>query len=200
MRFVGLTGGIATGKSQASKLFGELGAHIIDADELAHRAIEPNGPAWAQIVGEFGENILRPDRTIDRAKLGAIVFRDEEKRRLLNSIVHPHVFAEAERIRRQIEEREPEAIVIFDAALLIETGAHELMDKVILVTAPRKTQLKRLVERDGLSPEEAERRIAAQMPLSQKRPFADYLLDGTLSIQELRQKVSGILIEFKQMA
>lgn len=199
MLYVGLTGGIASGKSQVSKLFAQCGAHIIDADALAHRAIEPDSAGWKRIVETFGEEILDPDGRIDRARLGRIVFEDAEKRGWLNAIVHPTVFAEAERMRREIGRREPEAIVIFDAALLIETGAHELMDKVILVTADRRTQLKRLVERDRLSRAAAEQRIAAQLPLTAKKRHADYLVDGAQPLDAIAAQVRKIYDELKQV-
>lgn len=199
MLFVGLTGGIASGKSQVSKLFAQCGARIIDADELAHRAIEPDNPAWTRVVETFGEDVIDPDGRIDRAKLGRIVFDDAEKREWLNGIVHPIVFAEAERMRQEIGRREPDALVLFDAALLIETGAHELMDKVILVAADRRTQLKRLVERDGLSRAEAEQRIAAQLPLAAKKRHADYVIDGTQSLEALTEQVRKIHDEIKNL-
>ncbi len=200
MVFVGLTGGIASGKSAVSRMLSECGAQIIDADALAHRAIEPDRHSFNQIVDAFGAEVLNPDRTIDRTRLGRVIFHDPEKRAWLNAIVHPAVFADAERRRQEICQQDPKAVVIFDAALLIETGAHELMDKVILVTADRRTQLKRLMARDGLSREEALARIDAQLPVGRKKRCADYVIDGTRDPDAIRAAVGKIYVELQQIA
>jgi dephospho-CoA kinase len=200
MILVGLTGGIASGKSLVAKLLKDLGAYVIDADEIAHQVIQPGTPAYREILQHFGKEILREDGTIDRSKLGKLVFRDPAKRSLLESIIHPRVFAEEEAKRRQRVQQEPDAVIIFDAPLLIETGAHEIMDKVIVVYADRKTQLKRLKERDRLDPEEAKRRVAAQLPLSNKKRYADYLIDGMASPSEVAKQTGTIYQELKVLA
>ncbi len=197
MILAGLTGGIGSGKSVVSKLFAEQGAHIIDADEIAHQVIAPETPAHKLILERFGDEVLAPDGTIDRVRLGETVFADEEKRLELNAIVHPFVFAEEERRRKEIEKREPDAVVIFDAALLIETGAYQLMDRVILVYADTKTQISRVMARNGLSKSEAKKRIACQMPFREKKKHADYLLDGRTSIESLRAECRKILEELR---
>jgi dephospho-CoA kinase len=200
MILVGLTGGIASGKSLVAKLLKDLGAYIIDADEIAHEVIQPGTPAYQEILQQFGREILREDGTIDRTKLGRLVFSDPVRRTILEGIVHPRVFAEEEDRRGQIAQRDPEAVIIFDVPLLIETRAHELMDKVIVVYADRKTQLKRLKERDHLDAEEAKRRIVAQLPLSDKKQYADYVIDGMASPQEVAKQTEAIYQELKALA
>ena len=200
MILVGLTGGIASGKSLVAKRLKDLGAYVIDADEIAHQVIQSGTPAYQEILQQFGKDILREDGTIDRPKLGRLVFRDSARRSMLESIVHPRVFAEEEAQRRQITQQEPEAVIIFDAPLLIETRAHELMDKVIVVYADRKTQLKRLKERDRLDPEEAKRRVAAQLPLSNKKQYADYVIDGMASPSEVAKQTETVYQKLKALA
>ncbi|MGH7274225.1 MAG: dephospho-CoA kinase [Nitrospiria bacterium] len=200
MILVGLTGGIASGKSLVSKLLKELGAYIIDADEIAHGAIQPGEPAYQEILQQFGEEILNEDGTIDRSKLGRLVFSDPVKRTLLEGIVHPRVFAIEEARRRQIAQQDPEAVIIFDAPLLIETRAYELMDKVIVVYANAKTQLKRLMERDRLEYDEAKRRIAAQLPIEDKRQHADYIINSASPPEEVAKLTAAIYRELKTLA
>lgn len=200
MILVGLTGGIASGKSLVAKLLKDLGAYVIDADEIAHEVIQPGTPAYREILQQFGEGILGKDRTIDRSRLGQMVFSDPTKRDVLEGIIHPRVFAVEEARRREIAQQDPQAVVIFDAPLLIETHAHELMDRVIVVYADRKTQLKRLKERDRLDPEEAKRRISAQLPLADKKLYADYVIDGMASPQEVAIQTEAIYKELKALA
>ena len=200
MILVGLTGGIASGKSLVAKLLKDLGAYIIDADEISHEVIQPGTPAYREILQQFGKEILQEDGTIDRPKLGRLVFSDSARRSILEGIIHPRVFTEEEVRQRQIAQRDPEAVIIFDAPLLFESRAHELMDRVIVVYADRRTQLKRLKERDHLEPEEAKRRIAAQLPLSDKKQYADYVIDGTASPQEVAKQTEAIYQELKALA
>jgi dephospho-CoA kinase len=200
MILVGLTGVIASGKTAVSEYFKRLGAHLIDADELAHQAIAPGTDAWRAIQDTFGSEILKPDQTVDRQKLGEIVFNDPEKRKRLNVIVHPHVFLEEERLRKEIMEKDPKAVIIFDAALLIETGFHESVDKVVVVTVDRHTQLKRLMERNGLSRTEAMKRIASQFPSSIKKRYADYVINGSQSLEVIERKVAEIYRDLVSLA
>jgi len=200
MILVGLTGGIASGKSLVSKLLKELGAYIIDADEIAREVIQPGKPAYQEILPQFGEEILNEDGTIDRSKLGRLVFSDPVKRTLLEGIVHPRVFAIEEARRRQIAQQDPEAVIIFDAPLLIETRAYELMDKVIVVYANPRTQLKRLMERDHLEYDEAKRRIAAQLPIADKRQHADYIINSGDPPTDVAKQTAAIYQELKALA
>ena len=197
---VGLTGGIATGKSTVSRLFVECGARLIDADVLARKAVEPGRPACREIAAAFGNEMLRADGSVDRELLGAVVFGDPAKRARLEAIIHPYVFAEEARLFREITAEDPRAVVLFDAALLIETGAHKRKDRVIVVTAGERTQLRRLMERNRLTEEEARRRIRSQMPLAEKATVADYVIDGTLPVEQLRAEVRRIYEELKRLA
>lgn len=181
-------------------MFKRLGAYLIDADELAHEAVQPDRPVLKRIVEAFGPEILNPDGTLDRATLGRQVFDDAEKRELLNSIVHPYVFREEERRRKEIAQKDPKAIVLFDAALLIETGSDQLMDKVILVTIDRRKQIGRIMKRDGLSREEAVRHIEAQMPQSKKKGKADYIIDGGQPLDAVETQVGQIYKELVALA
>ena len=181
MVFAGLTGGIATGKSVVSGIFQSLGAFIIDADVIAREIVKPGLPAWKAIAKAFGSEVLLQDGNINRSKLGSIVFQDFSKRSILNSIMHPGILKEAAKLRKKIGEEHPFAVVIFDAALLIESGAYEMVDLVILVYVNEELQINRLMNRDGLTRDAAIERINAQMPVAEKKRYADYIIDTTSS-------------------
>lgn len=197
---VGLTGGVASGKSTVSRLFVEYGARLIDADVLAREAVAPGTPACREIATAFGKDILRADGSVDRERLGAAVFSDPAKRARLEAIIHPYVFAEEERLFRKMTAEDPHAVVLFDAALLIETGAHKCKDRVIVVTADEPTQLRRIMDRDKLPEDEARRRIRSQMPLAEKVKVADHVIDGTLPMEQLRADVRRIYEELKRQS
>jgi dephospho-CoA kinase len=180
---VGFTGGIASGKSTVAKMFQEKGAYLIDFDKLAHFVEEPDQQAWKAIVDFFGSDILNEDRTINRVKLGLLVFTDREKLSKLNSIVHPAVFDEWRRRIEDIRERNPQAIVISDVPLLIEVGMQNMFDVVVLVHASPEDQIERLMERNVLSREDAVRRISSQMPIDEKRAYADIVIDNNDSLE-----------------
>jgi dephospho-CoA kinase len=197
MPIVGLTGGLASGKSTVARLFQDCGAIVLDADVLARQVVEPGKPAWRDLVRTFGPAVLHPDRTVDRKKLAAIVFRDPTRLKKLNRIMHPRVAREQARLTREITRKDPRAVVIYDAPLLIEAGAHKRMDRLIVVTADRRTQVARLQARNGLSRSEALHRIRSQMPLSEKRRLADDVLDGTLPLERLRIIVTRIFEQLR---
>jgi len=197
---VGLTGGIATGKSTVSRLFVEYGAHLVDADVLAREVVGPGKPVLQEIVKVFGKDMLRPDGTLDRDRLGHAVFGDAKQLARLNAIVHPYVAVAQEQRSREITGKDPHAVIIYDAALLIEAKAHTRMDRIIVVTADEQTQVDRLKARNHLSTEEAHKRIAAQMPLFEKVKMADYVIDGTLTPEELRKEVQRVYDELKHHA
>ncbi|MFQ5455207.1 MAG: dephospho-CoA kinase [Nitrospirota bacterium] len=199
MSLIGLTGGIASGKSTIALLFKEAGAYVIDVDKIAHNIILPVTCVWRKIVDNFGEDILNENNTINRRKLGDIIFDDPEKREELNNIVHPAIFMEGENQRKEIIKNDPNAIIIYDAALLIETGANEFMDRIILVYTDKKTQLKRIMERDNLSRREALQRIKAQMPLDEKKRYADYLINSSRTICEIKNEVGVIYEELESI-
>lgn len=173
---VGLTGGIACGKSTVARLFAEKGAFLIDLDRLAHAVVMPDQPAWRQITDYFGPDILLSDGTIDRARLGGIVFRDKSKRAKLNSIVHPAIFAAWCSRTQEIKETKSDAIILSDAPLLIEEGMQPLFDLVMLVYVSREQQTDRLMKRSGLSREEALRRLESQMPIDDKLAYAQIVI------------------------
>jgi dephospho-CoA kinase len=200
MILVGLTGGIASGKSLVSKILKDLGAYLIDADKIAHQVIQPRRPAYQEILKQFGKSILRKDGTIDRSRLGKLVFADPAKRANLEKIIHPRVFAIEEARRKQISKKDPRAVIIFDAPLLIETHAHEWMDRVILVYADRKTQLKRLMDRDHLDTKEAKRRISAQLSNREKKKVADFIIDGSRSTKEVAEQTKTIFEKLRELA
>jgi dephospho-CoA kinase len=189
---IGLTGGIASGKSTVSQMLRELGGWIIDADQIARKVVEPGRPAWREIVDHFGDRVLLPDQTIDRGLLGAIVFHDEKERRVLNRIVHPHVREEMIRETEQVRLHHPQGIIIWDVPLLIEGGLYHQVEKVIVVYVDPDIQLRRLMNRNGLSEDEAKRRIASQMPLSEKVKYADFLIDNNGTLEETRKQVNRI--------
>lgn len=193
MVLVGLTGGIATGKSTVAKMFRRCGAVVIDADELARTVVRPGRPAWREIVRTFGRTVLNPDRTLNRHVLGLIVFGNRAKLRRLERIIHPRVAREQARLTRQAARRNPEAVVIYDVPLLFEAGIDKRVDKIIVVSADRSTQIARLRKRNGLTRAEAVRRIRSQMPLSKKARLADYVLPGTLKPAPLRRTIRALI-------
>lgn len=195
---VGLTGGIACGKSTVARMLVEKGALLIDFDELAHAVEEPDGPAWQAIVRHFGRGVLRADRTIDRRKLGAAVFADRDKLDLLNGLVHPAVFAEWQRRMDEIRKTLPDAVVLSDIPLLIESGVEKMVDLVILVYLPPEEQIVRLMARDGYSREEALQRLASQMPIDDKLPVADIVVRNDGSLEQTRTQIDRLWDELKK--
>ena len=200
MILVGLTGGVATGKSTVAKMFKQCGAVIIDADQLARDVVEPGKPAWREIVTLFGKAVLNPDRSLNRQSLGTIVFNHPAKRRALERIIHPRVAREQVRLTREAARQNPQSVVMYDVPLLFEAGIDKRVDQILVVTADRNTQIARLKKRNGLSRAEALRRIKSQMPMSQKVQQADYVLDGTLSRPSLRRQVGQLFKSLRILA
>jgi dephospho-CoA kinase len=186
---VGLTGGLASGKSFVGRVLEELGCHLIHADRLGHEALAPEGGAYAATVREFGNVILKGDGSIDRRKLGAIVFADPARLAVLNSFVHPEVFRREEELLGEIEIADPAAIAVVEAAIMIEGGSYRRYDRIVVAACPRETQIARAMERDRLSREEVEQRLSRQMPLEEKIRFADYVVDTSGSKEETRARV-----------
>jgi dephospho-CoA kinase len=184
MKIIGLTGGIASGKSTVSRALRELGAIIIDADEVAHAIIEPGKPAWEDIVEHFGSEVLNPDQTIDREKLGAIVFNDPEKLQVLNQITHPRVGEQFKQMIKDIKSQQADAVLFIEVPLLYETHMDRICDEVWVVWVDEETQIQRLMKRDGLSREDALKRIDAQMSLDEKARRADFVIDNRFSVEE----------------
>jgi len=200
MLLVGLTGGIASGKSLVGKVLRELGAHLIDADRIVHCLTEQNQSAWQEIVEHFGQGILLPNREIDRKKLGEIVFNDEKQRTWLNSCLHPKVFEAFLASVRNMRNRPPDTIIVLDAALLFETGYDKKMDRTLVVYVEPEQQLERLMRRDSFTKEQALARIRSQMPLMVKRGRADYVIDNTGSREHTERQTREVFFKLKQDA
>ncbi len=194
---VGLTGSIAVGKSYVCEVLRELGAFVLDADQTAREVVAPDTHGWRLIVEQFGSNILLPNNEIDRARLGAIVFADEQKRQLLNSIVHPLVIETQNDWLREREAESPDGIAIIDAALMIESGGYGRFDKIIVVWCASSIQLQRLMKRNNLTETEALKRINAQMPQEEKKRYADFLIDTSDGFEDTREQTTKIFEQLK---
>jgi dephospho-CoA kinase len=185
---VGLTGGLASGKSFAASEFKRLGCAVLQADKLGHRILAEDLEARDEIVREFGQGILSEDGAISRKALSAIVFSDKTRLQRLNAIVHPRVFAGLERFFGEVEMRDPDAVAMVEAAIMIESGSYKRYQRLVLAACPRELQIERFMRRDAASRQEAESRIARQMPLEDKRRFAHFLIDtGGTEAETLRQ-------------
>ena len=196
---VGLTGSIAVGKTFVDDVFRELGVPVLDADKVARDVVAPATVGLRRVVEEFGESVLTADGKLDRPKLGSIVFNDEEKRLKLNSIIHPLVFEVQDAWLKECEAETPDGIAIVDAALMIEAGGYKRFDKLVVVWCEPDLQLQRLMARDGLSREDAERRIASQMPQDEKKSYADHLIDTSGGFDATRQQVADVFAELSKL-
>jgi dephospho-CoA kinase len=187
---VGLTGGVASGKSTVAAILAELGAVVIDADQLAREVVEPGTPGLAAVVEEFGEEMLGDDGGLDRAALGAVVFADEEKRRRLEGILHPLIRERSQ----EIEAEAPgDALVVHDIPLLAESGQADRFEAVIVVDAPEETQVERMTEQRGWTEEDARSRVAAQASREDRRAIATYVIDNTGTRDDLRERVTEVV-------
>jgi len=194
MIIAGITGTIGTGKSTVAAMFGELGAFIIDADKLAHEVVEPGKPAWQAIIDKFGRKLLNQDQTLNRQMLADIVFKDQAKLQVLNSIVHPEVFKEDQRLVNERKAIDPDGLIIKDIPLLLEMGrdlARLFVDKIIVVYASPDIQLKRLIAR-GMSEADARDRINNQVPVKDKMKLADFVINNDGTLEETRVQVRTI--------
>jgi dephospho-CoA kinase len=189
---VGLTGSIAVGKSFVLSVLKELGCRTIDADQVARDVVEAGTPGLQAIVDTFGEEVLTPDGSLNRPKLGAMVFGDETKRLKLNSILHPFIIARQDALMRRWEQETPGGIAVVDAALMIESGGYKRFDKLIVVHCRPEIQLQRLMARENLSQEEAQRRVSSQMPQDEKKTFADFLIDTSEGFESARQQTEDV--------
>lgn len=194
---VGLTGSIAVGKTFVCAVFRELGCHVLDADKVARDVVESGTPGLKRIVEEFGEDILADDGRLDRVKMAGIVFADEERRLLLNSIIHPLVFEVQDRWLSEREVENPNGIAIVDAALMIESGGYKRFDQLIVVWCEPDIQLQRLKDRNRLPEAEARKRIASQMPQSEKKRYADHLIDTSKGFDYTRRQVREVFEKLK---
>lgn len=194
---LGVTGGIASGKSTVAKMLEELGAPIIDFDQLSRLVVEPGRPAWREIVQYFGEHVLNEDRTLDRKKLSEIIFRDMEKRKRLESFIHPRVTEEFSRLVNEYAGKDPNVIIQAVIPLLIETNMQHLFHKILLVYVPEEVQIQRLMERDKISREMALNMLKAQLPIEEKRAYADYIIDNSGSLEDTKRQVLEVWEKIK---
>ena len=193
MRKVGLTGGIASGKSTVSGMFRELGVPVIDADMIAREVVAPGSRALEAIVDAFGEEILTEEKSLNRARLGEIVFSDPTKKKVLEGILHPEIIAEQDRRLKDLEREGRTPVAIVDAAVMIESGSWKRFDSLVVVDCEESQQISRLRLRNGMNEDEAVRRVDAQMPLSEKVKYADYVIDNRGSIDDTRKQVEELM-------
>jgi dephospho-CoA kinase len=198
MLIVGLTGGIASGKSTIADMFKKEGAYIIDIDMISRDVVKPGKPAWQDVVHIFGKEVLNEDQTLNRKKVGDIVFSDAEKRKKLEEIIHPKITAETLMKINEIAKKDNQAIVIIDIPLLIETDKQDTVNKVVLVYTSPQGQIERLVKRDGLSLEDAHKRLTSQMPIENKKKYAHYIINNEEPLKEVQKRVKEIFRELKK--
>lgn len=193
MRKVGLTGGIASGKSTVSGMFTELGVPVIDADLIAREVVAPGSRALEAVIDAFGEEVLTEEKSLNRARLGEIVFSDPAKKKVLEGILHPEIIAEQDRRLRDLEREGRTAVAIVDAAVMIESGSWKRFDALVVVDCDESQQISRLRRRNGMNEEEAVKRVHAQMPLAEKVKYADHVIDNRGSIDDTRKQVEELL-------
>ena len=199
MLVVGLTGGIASGKSTVSRMFREAGIPVICADDLAHEVVKPGSAALDEIRRTFGEEFLDSDGALDRVAMAGLVFQDKDKRRALESIIHPRVGEEREKLLQEFA-AQGYKIVIVDVPLLYESGWTDSFDMIVVAYVPPDIQIQRLIARDSLAPEEARSRLDAQMPIDEKKALAERVIDNTGSMEHTREQVTNIIEDLMDMA
>lgn len=200
MLVVGLTGAMCTGKSTVSSMFAELGCLIIDADQVARQLVEPEQPAWRRIVRIFGKEILNKDKSLDRKKLAAIIFADAGKRKLLNSILHPFILKEEERLVKEAAKQGNQKIAIVSAALMIEAGTYKRFQKIIVVACSKETQIERIMKRENISRKEALQRWSAQLSSKEKKKYANYVINTSGPFPKTRKQVVQVYEKLRRLA
>lgn len=200
MLLVGLTGGIASGKSVVAARLAEHGAVVVDADRIAREVVEPGTPALERIAEEFGSGVIAPDGSLDRAALGAIVFADEAKRGILNSITHPAILELSQRRFAEAGAADPDAIVVYDVPLLSEARGKAEFDVVIVVSAPEEVRIERMVSLRGMSRSEAENRIRSQVPDADRRALADIIIESGGTLDETLAQADRVWEQLAQRA
>jgi dephospho-CoA kinase len=196
---IGLTGGLATGKSFVGKTLAECGCALLKADQLGHEVLSPRGEAYAAVLREFGAAILDSDGTINRRRLGTEVFGHPGRLARLNALVHPHVIAREERWMKAVEAGSPQAIAVVEAAILIETGSYRRFDRLVLTVCTNEQQIERAMKRDGMLREEVEERLRQQMPLEEKRKFAHYVVDTSQAKERTAEQVRTLYQELRSL-
>ena len=197
---VGLTGGLASGKTFVSACFESLGAHVIHADKLGHEVLDRDGEAFDEVVEEFGDGILADDGSIDRKKLAGVVFPAPEKLERLNALVHPHVWRRQQEFFEQVRAENPEAVAVVEAAILIETGSYKRYDRLVVAACPEDEQIRRFIKREGGTEEQARARMARQMPLAEKLPLADYVVDTSGAKEETKERAAHVYAKLEEEA
>jgi dephospho-CoA kinase len=197
---VGLTGGLASGKSFIGRALADLGCLLIRADDLGHRVLEPDGEAYAGVIEEFGREILNPDGAIDRRRLAARVFASPERLRKLNALVHPPVFARERKLEEAYAETYPDGIAVTEAAILIETGTYRNYARLIVAVCPEEQQIERAIARDHLTREEVLDRLRRQMPLEEKVKYADYVIDTSGTKERSLDQTRAVYASLRSIA
>ncbi|HEY7160537.1 MAG TPA: dephospho-CoA kinase [Acidobacteriota bacterium] len=199
MLVVGLTGGMCCGKTTVTSMFSELGCLIIDADLISRKLVEPGEPSYKRIIKFFGKEILQKDGTLDRKKLGGIIFQDPAKRKILNSILHPSIVREEERMIREAREKGTHQIAIVSAALMIEAGVHKRFKKIIVVHCGRELQIQRIMKREKISRREALQRISSQLSTTEKRKYADYVINTSGPFTQTRKQAVKVYEKLRKL-
>jgi len=199
MIIIGLTGGIGSGKSSVAEMFKDEGAYVIDFDYLARVVVEPDAPAWRDIVDYFGPEILFPDRTLNRSKLAEIVFSDAQSRKVLEGFTHPRIFEKRDTLLKDIKTKYPNAIVIVDVPLLFELSLNKKFDIIILVYVSRDVQIERAIQRGVLTKEEVEKRLQVQINIEKKKLLSDYIINNEGSLKNTRDQVRKVIRELKKL-
>ncbi|MFO8165882.1 MAG: dephospho-CoA kinase [Thermodesulfobacteriota bacterium] len=199
MILIGLTGGIGSGKSSVAEMFKDEGAHVIDFDYLARVVVEPDKPAWRDIVDYFGPEILSSDRSLNRSKLAEIVFSDTQRRKALEGFIHPRIFEKRNTLLKDIRKQDPDAVVIIDVPLLFELNLNKKFDTIIIVYVSRDVQIERAIKRGGLSKEEVEKRVNAQIPIEEKKLLSDYIINNEGGLKNTRYQVKKVIQELRQV-
>jgi dephospho-CoA kinase len=200
MLVVGLTGGMASGKSTVASMFAELGCLIIDADQVARKLVEPDAAAWKRIVKVFGKDVLNKDKTLDRKKLAGIIFEDAGKRKLLNSILHPLIMKEEERLVKEAVSKGDHRIAIVSAALMIEAGTYKRFKKIIVVWCKKEIQIERIMKRENVTRKEALQRWSAQLSSQEKKRYAHYTINTSGPFTQTRKQVVRIYGKLRHLA
>ncbi len=197
MPVIGLTGGVATGKTLVTDYLKSKGVVVIDADLLSREAVRVGEPAYKEFLDEFGSEFIHPDGTLHRKKLADLIFNSSEKRKKLEEIIHPRVYEAAWKKIRKIQVQSPDALIVFSVPLLLESRHEKEVDKVVLVYADESVQIQRLMERNGYTEEEARKRISAQMPIEEKKKRADFLIHNTGTKEETLRQVDALLSKLR---
>ncbi len=196
---VGVTGGMGSGKSTVSGIMSREGGHVIDADQICRDLVEPGQPAWKEVLELFGPDIIYPDQSLDRSKIAGIIFKDSLKKAQLEEILHPRVFEEEQREFEALSRKNPESVVILDAALLIESENYRKVNKVVVVSCAEELQIERIVAQGRFQKDDAIRRIRLQMPLEEKKSKADYIVENNSTKENLDRQVVALFNKLKAL-